>query len=120
MNATVSTKEQGTRGEELAMRHLKRLGLEIVEVNYRFGHGEIDIIAKDGTTLVFCEVKTRKNDEFGDPEYAITPKKQQQIRKVARGYLYEHELKDEDCRFDVVTVRVRGASSEINYIRNAF
>ncbi|MBM2840326.1 MAG: hypothetical protein HW412_854 [Bacteroidetes bacterium] len=49
----ISTKEQGNKGEDIAMRHLKRFGFEIVEMNYRFGHGEIDIIAKDGDTLVF-------------------------------------------------------------------
>ena len=116
----VSTKEQGNQGERIAMRHLKQLGFEIVEMNYRFGHGEIDIVARDGDTLVFCEVKMRKSDEYGDPEYAITPKKQQQIRKIAQGYLYEHEIKEHLCRFDVVAIRLNRGTPEINYIRNAF
>ena len=117
----ISTKEQGNKGEDIAMRHLKRLGFEIVEMNYRFGHGEIDIIAKEGDTLVFCEVKMRKTDEYGDPEYAITPRKQQQIRKIARAYLYEHEIKEQECRFDVVAIRMYGRKTpEINHIRNAF
>jgi len=115
-----STKEQGNDGEQIAMRHLKRQGIEIVEMNYRFGHGEIDIIAKDGGILVFCEVKTRKSEEYGDPEYSITPRKQQQIRKVARGYLYEHEIKEQECRFDVVAIRMYSGTPEINYIKNAF
>ena len=115
-----STKEQGTKGEDLALRHLKRQGLEIVEMNYRFGHGEIDIVAKDGDTLVFCEVKMRETDKFGDPEYAITPRKQQQIRKIARGYLYEHEIKEQECRFDVIAIRMYRGTPEINYIKNAF
>jgi putative endonuclease len=102
------------------MRHLRGLGFEVVEMNYHFGHGEIDIIAKDGETLVFCEVKTRKSDKYGDPEYAITPKKQQQIRKIARAYLYEHEIKEQDCRFDVVAIRLYGPTPQINHIRNAF
>ena len=116
----VSTRKQGDEGEQIAMRHLKRLGFEIVEMNYHFGHGEIDIVAKDGDTLVFCEVKTRKSDEYGDPEYAITPRKQQQIRKVALGYLVEHEIKDQECRFDVVAIRMFGGPPKINYIKNAF
>ncbi|MEK9136049.1 MAG: YraN family protein [Bacteroidota bacterium] len=116
----VSTKASGNKGELIAMHHLKRLGFEIVEMNYRFRRGEIDVVAKDGDTLVFCEVKMRENDEFGDPAYAITPKKQQQIRKVALGYLFEHELKEQDCRFDVVAIKMSRGTPEINYIRNAF
>jgi len=115
-----SSKAQGNKGEQIAMRHLKRIGFQIVEMNYRFGHGEIDIVAKDDNTLVFCEVKMRKSNEYGDPEYAITPKKQQQIRKVAQGYLYEHEIKEQECRFDVVAIRMVRGVPEINYIRNAF
>ena len=116
----VSSKQQGNDGEQLAMQHLKRQGLEIVEMNYRFGHGEIDIVAREGETLVFCEVKTRRNDEFGLPEFAITSRKQQQIRKVALGYLYEHELKAQDCRFDVVAIRFDKGVPLINYLKNAF
>jgi putative endonuclease len=116
----VSTKEQGNKGEQIARQYLKRLGFEIVGMNYRFGHGEIDIIAKDGDTLVFCEVKMRKSDEYGDPEYAITPNKQKQIRKIAQGYLYEHEIREQDCRFDVVAIRMKRGTPEINHIRNAF
>ncbi|HET6271597.1 MAG TPA: YraN family protein [Bacteroidota bacterium] len=114
------TKVAGDEGELLAMQELKRLGYSIVEMKYRFGHGEIDIIARDGDVLVFCEVKTRKNDEFGPPEYALTKKKQAQIRKVATGYLYEHEIKEQECRFDVVAIRMWGGRTEINYIKNAF
>jgi putative endonuclease len=115
-----SNKEEGNRGEQIAKEYLKRLGFEILEMNFRFGHGEIDIIAKDCDTLVFCEVKMRKSDEYGDPEYAITSNKQKQIRKIAQGYLYEHEIKDQDCRFDVVAVRIQQGTPEVNYIRNAF
>jgi len=114
------TRAAGNEGELLARRELKRLGYDIVEMNYRFGHGEIDIIARDGEVLVFCEVKTRKTDEFGPPEYALTKRKQAQIRKVATGYLYEHEIKEQECRFDVVVIRMWGARPEIKYIRNAF
>ena len=115
-----SAKEQGNRGEQIAMRHLQGLGFHILEMNYRFGRAEIDIVAKDGDTLVFCEVKMRTSDEFGDPEYAITPGKQKKIRRVASGYLYEHEIKEQDCRFDVVAIRLNQGRVEINYIRNAF
>lgn len=117
---TTGSVATGNKGETIAMQHLKKLGFEILEMNYRFRHGEIDIIARDGETLVFCEVKMRLGDQFGDPEYAITQKKQRQIRKTAEGYLYEHELHQQDCRFDVVAIRMSRGAFDINYIRNAF
>jgi len=115
-----STKSTGNWGEQLATKTLEQQGFDIVEMNYRFGRGEIDIIARDGDVLVFCEVKTRKNDEYGEPEYAITPRKQQQIKRIAEGYLYEHEIKEQECRFDVVAIRMHGATPEIRYWKNAF
>jgi putative endonuclease len=115
-----STHQEGARGEQVAVQHLRQLGMEIVELNYRFGRGEIDIIALDGEVLVFCEVKSRTGLQFGDPEYAITTNKQRQIRRIAEGYLYQHEIKGQACRFDVITVRWLGNNPEINYIRNAF
>jgi putative endonuclease len=116
-----TTRQKGDDGELIAVAHLKKMGLEIVETQYRFGKkGEIDIIARDGDTLVFCEVKLRKTDEFGPPEYAITPRKQQQIRRTAQGYLFEHEIREHNCRFDVVAIRMEKGRADINYLRNAF
>lgn len=117
---TLTTKEKGDEGEELAVQHLKGLGMKILERNYHYGRGEIDIVAMDGETLVFCEVKSRKSDRYGDPEYAVTPKKQQQIRHIAKAYLYEREIKEHLCRFDVVAIRLYTRTPEINYIKNAF
>jgi len=110
----------GSAGEMIARSYMMDLGFEIVETNYRYGKGEIDIIARDGEVLVFCEVKTRERDQFGPPEYALTPRKQQQIRKIASGYLYEHEIAEQACRFDVIAIRMVHGKPEINYIRNAF
>ena len=116
-----SNKDSGDEGEAIAKKHLLDLGLTIVETKYRYGKaGEIDIIAKDGDVLVFCEVKMRHNDQYGDPEFAITPKKQSQIRKIAAAYLYEREIDNQECRFDVVAIKKYGAKPEINYIPNAF
>jgi putative endonuclease len=120
MLSKTTTKQTGNKGEQVAMQHLQQQGLEIVQMNYRFGHGEIDIVARDGEVLVFCEVKTRYNDEFGAPEYAITLKKQQQLRRIAQAYLFDHEIREVDCRFDVVAIRMKGNQPEINYIKNAF
>ena len=120
MSPGIHNKELGGEGERLARDHLKSLGMEIVEMNYRYHHGEIDIIARDGETLVFCEVKSRLNDEFGEPEFALTPGKQQQIRRMAEAYLYERRIQEQECRFDVVTVRFMVRPPAINHIRNAF
>jgi len=110
----------GRTGEEIARRYLEGLGFVILETNYRFRRGEIDIIARDGDDLVFCEVKARWNDEYGPPEYAVTPQKQKQIRKVAEGYLYERNIRDQVCRFDVVAIQVTDGTPEIRHLKDAF
>ncbi|MCB9247989.1 MAG: YraN family protein [Ignavibacteriales bacterium] len=114
-------KETGDRGEKLAAELLIKKNYKIVEQNYRFGHGEIDIIAKDKDVLVFVEVKTRKNLEFGPPEFAVTKNKHRQIRKIAEAYLYEKKISDLDCRIDVVAILLKkNLPPEINHIENAF
>lgn len=115
-----NSRTAGTKGEQIAEQYLRDQGLQIVEMNYRYGRGEIDIVARDGDVLVFCEVKTRYNDKFGPPECAITPRKQQQMRKVAEAYLYDNDIHEQDCRFDVVAIRMHGNRPEINYIPDAF
>ena len=117
-----STKDAGKEGEEIALRHLKELGLAIIETNYRYGKsGEIDIIAKDGDVLVFCEVKLRKSDMYGDPEFGVTPRKQTQVRKLAEIYLWDKQIENQECRFDVVAIKkYPGMKMEINYIPSAF
>ncbi|MFZ1290962.1 MAG: YraN family protein [Melioribacteraceae bacterium] len=114
-------KETGDRGEKIAFDLLNEKGFEIIEKNYHYGHGEIDIIAKDKNILVFVEVKTRKNLEFGEPELAVTKNKQRQIRKIAEAYLYEKEIKDIDCRIDVIGILLnKNLPPKITYIENAF
>ena len=110
----------GDRGEQIAAHFLRRRGFDIVELKYRFGRGEIDIIARHEGVLVFCEVKTRYNDAFGEPEYALTVRKQEQIRRVARGYLNEHGIDEQECRFDVVAIQMGPDGPAIRYIPNAF
>ncbi len=94
----------GRRGEEIALEYFRNKGYRIVEQGFRLFRGEIDIVAYDGPTLVFIEVKTRATTEFGLPEEAVTPAKQSQIRKIARGFLVERDLGEPDCRFDVLAV----------------
>jgi putative endonuclease len=116
-----SKKVIGNEGENLAVNMLTDLNYEIIDRNYRYGKGEIDIIAKDGDVLVFIEVKTRKNLEFGPPELAITKNKQIQIKKIAQAYLYSNNIFDVDCRIDVIAIFLdRNLPPKINHIKNAF
>lgn len=103
---TTITKRVGDEGEQLAVDYLIEHGYTIIETNYRYGKGEIDIVAKSEKSdlLIFVEVKSRKNLEFGEPEYAITKNKIRQIRRMAQLYFYDKEIKEADCRFDVITV----------------
>lgn len=101
-------KSLGRAGEELACRHLRAKGYEIVERGVRLLRGEIDIVARDGTTLVFVEVKTRADESFGRPEEAVTPGKQRQLRRIAQAYLAVRPAPGVDCRFDVIAILFRG------------
>lgn len=116
----MSNIDKGKEGENRAAEYLKNAGFEIIERNYRYGHGEIDIVAKDGEYLVFVEVKTRTSDAFGSPLYAITYGKQKQIARVAQGYLYEKKIANVPCRFDVVGVEFIGGKLRLEHIPNAF
>ncbi len=114
-------KDFGKEGEEIAAKYLAENGFKILVRNYHYGHGEIDIVAEDDGVLVFVEVKTRKNLEFGEPEYAITKKKIQQIKKMAELYLFDKEIEEADCRFDVVSVLMENPSNpQITHYQNAF
>ena len=96
----------GKRGERLAARYLFFHGYRILERNYRFGRYEIDIVARERRTrrLVFVEVKTRSNTDYGLPRDAVDAKKQLFLTRAAQGYLKEHHIPDERIRFDVVEV----------------
>jgi len=106
----------------MALTYLRRKKYAIIETRFRFLRGEIDIIARDRETLVFIEVKMRTNDAYGRPEESVTPAKQQQIRKVAEGYLLKRRLGDVRCRFDVIAIRScdGGAGYAIQHFENAF
>jgi len=111
----------GISGENLACDALARRGYAIIARRYRTRVGEIDIVAKDGDTLVFVEVKTRTSEDFGIPAEAVTWRKQRRIVTMARWYLTEKGLHGCLCRFDVVTVLCRpGLLPVIDVVRNAF
>jgi len=110
----------GREGEETAARYLENKGYSIVERNFRSLHGEIDIIAKDGKTLVFVEVKTNVRGGFGEPEDRVDHRKQVKLGQAAAEYLQARELESIDCRFDVVAVSKAGGKTEIKHIEDAF
>jgi putative endonuclease len=117
----LNSKQQfGIHAEDLAVRHLKRRGYKIVARNYRTQAGEIDIIARDGRTLVFIEVKGRQSARFGSAKAAVTHRKQQQVAKVALWYLKETEQMGASARFDVVAVTRRAGETTVEIVRNAF
>ena len=99
----------GRSGEDIACRYLRGKKYEIVARAFRMLRGEIDIIARDGETLVFVEVKARTDESHGRPEESVTPGKQRQIRRIAQGYLLEHPAPGVDCRFDVIAILFRDA-----------
>ncbi len=116
-----NNKDKGDLGEAIAADFLERLGYTIVERKYEYGEvGEIDIVARDGDVLVFCEVKTRTNDRYGGPEYAITRRKQRQVRFLAKAYLFQHGIDEQEVRFDVVAIMFDGRCPKIDYFKSAF
>jgi len=110
----------GKEGEKKASRYLKKNGYEIIEKNFRCRGGEIDIIARQGNTLIFCEVKARRNKLYGTALEAVTPSKREKIKTTAKIYMQKNNLKNIDCRFDVVTIDVEDGKELINLIQNAF
>lgn len=106
----------GMENEQKAGKYLEKAGYEILEYNYRCRAGEIDIVARDGRYLVFCEVKYRSGFGSGHPLEAVDYRKQRVISKCALYYLTGKRLQDVPCRFDVVSV----LEDEISVVRNAF
>ena len=110
----------GDIGETLAVWYLKKNGYKILEQNYRTKLGEIDIIAKDKKTLVFVEVKTRRSIRYGNPKWAVTPKKQRTISMVALSYLKATKQSNARARFDVVAILHNQDEPRIEIVKNAF
>lgn len=110
----------GKKGEELAIERLRALGYKVLERNFKCRLGEIDIIARDKSTLVFIEVKTRATRDFGGPAAAVHERKQRQLSKVALLYLNHKKLFNIPARFDVVAVELFSPAPRIEVIQNAF
>ncbi len=120
-------KRVGRAGEAIARRHLEHLGWRVLQENYRCKQGEIDIVAeeptRDGTVLVFVEVKTRRGRAHGSPMEAVDAVKQKKIGAVALAYLAERDVGGAEpaCRFDVVEVHMGAdGSARVDLVRAAF
>lgn len=119
--STGGRKALGSAGEAAAVKYLQRAGYEIVETNYRTRTGEIDIVARDGQTCVFVEVKARSGLAFGRGAEAVDSRKRARIVKVAEEWLFENEVEDALVRFDVVALTRSGRGDlEVELIKDAF
>lgn len=116
-----NTIDKGKNAEDLAEKYLIDKNFKIIKRNFKFGRtGEIDIIAYDSDIIVFIEIRSKTNKEFGDPLSSITPGKIRRIKKSAEGYLYVNNIKDTEVRFDVITVDMTSNIPKLEHIPFAF
>jgi putative endonuclease len=116
---TLTRAEIGAMGEQLAVDHLKSLGLRVLNRNWRCRHGELDVIAADDAAgvVVFVEVKTRTNDQFGGVAEAVTPNKVRRLRRLAGLWLAAQDGSWAEVRIDVIGVRIgRQRTPEITHL----
>ena len=113
-------RQLGKWGESVAAVHLEAKGLLLVERNWRSVYGEIDIVAEDGDELIFVEVKTRRGNQMGTPEEALTKEKAEKLRQLAQLYLVEKDS-ERDWRIDLVAIEIdsRGKLVRCDHIRDA-
>ncbi|MEG1801170.1 MAG: YraN family protein [Oscillospiraceae bacterium] len=116
----MDTKQIGDLGEKLVVKYYKRKWYKLLCTNYTTRFGEIDVIVKKGNTIVFIEVKTRKNADFMLAKEAVTPSKQNKIRTTAELFLQSYDLPDAFVRFDVAEVYINEKGRSINIITDAF
>lgn len=114
------TKDLGKRGENLAVKYLKKNRYKILERNFRIKSGEIDIVAKDGEQLVFVEVKTRSRDNNEFLTVSVNKGKQRRIEKTALWYIEKNKYHDMTARFDVIFIVRENGSTKIEHIKDAF
>jgi putative endonuclease len=115
-----SRKQLGAAGEDLAAAALIKQGYQILERNYLAPIGEIDLVARQGKTLVIVEVKTRRSTRFGSPQEAVSRAKQAKLQHLAEYYLQQKGLLETPVRFDVVAVTMTGDGPRVEIIADAF
>ncbi len=115
------TDELGKKGEKIARKFLRRQGYRIRAMNYRCPYGEIDIIAQQGNTISFVEVRTLSSGGYGPPFETLSYNKRRCATRTARNYLYKYNLMDRDWRFDFVGILLaEKGPPEIELIQDAF
>lgn len=114
-----SNKFKGAEGENLAKEFIIKKGWKILDTNWKGGTCEIDVIAMDGKTLVFIEVKARTTAIYGWPEEAVGKAKQRNIADAAEIYIEEKNL-DTEIRFDIISVLTKDGAAQVYHIRDAF
>ena len=116
-----TTSDLGAHGERIAAAYLTDSGLRVLDRNWRCRDGELDIVARDGDALVFCEVKTRRAVGFGHPVEAVGHVKQRRLRVLAQRWLAAHDEHAPELRFDVVGVLVQpDRPALVTHLRAAF
>jgi putative endonuclease len=120
MSRETSKQALGREGERVAERFLKKKGYAVVERNYRCRGGEVDLIALDRRVIVFVEVKTRTDHQFGNPLEAVEPRKQRRMIHAAQFFLHEKKLHQREARFDVVGISWPGDDPVVEHVQNAF
>jgi len=115
-----NNRKTGVEGERIGESYLIKHGYKIVERNVRSPYGEVDLIASHGDTLVFIEVKARRDLSYGYPEEAVDRQKQFRLTRIASWYLSLHAKKNQAVRFDVLSVLLDNNESGIKLIQNAF
>jgi putative endonuclease len=112
----LSNRARGQWGENLAAAHYRRLGLEILDRNWRSATGELDLVLLDGATYVFSEVKARRTADFGPAAAAVTASKQRRIRQLAVEWLRANDVHARSVRFDVVAI----TGTDLELLTDAF
>lgn len=109
-------KALGDYGERIAAAHLEQLGMVVLARQWTCRYGEIDIVARDGSTLVICEVKTRSSDRYGGPFEAVTGHKAARLRRLACHWLEVHDVNPPAVRIDVVSVLVGKGAPQVERV----
>lgn len=111
---------KGADAEERALRHLLAQGHRVLARNYRVKGGELDLVTRDGDTVVFTEVKHRSRPTHGDPLESVTPRKVARLRRAAQLYLLrEFGTEELPCRFDVIAISGSAAAGALCHVQNA-
>ena len=114
----MNNKILGDLGEKIVKKYLQKLGCKIIKTNFLCKQGEIDIIASDQNEIVFIEVKTRVNKNFGYPIDAVNYYKQTHIKKAAKYFVYKYKIQETYIRFDIIEVYAKENKYYINHIKN--